>query len=164
MQSGPPIERLCIIIGFFELCMCRYLESISPDSNDVFIHDDLANTFLHWVLSIVDSMDVFNTQPYPVVDAIQQHISISTHIFLGLLRILYPSRAPASPGFLFGGGTRPMPPGRCHPVDATRPMPSSRASVVYTFEALAGSWGSVSAPAASRIMGGAQSETKLQNI
>ena len=154
MQSGPPIERLCIIIGFFELCMCRYLESIPPppppDLNDVFIHDDSANTFLHWVLSIVDSMDVYNTQPYPVVDAIQQHISISTHIFLGLLRILYPSRAPASPGFLFGGGG--------HPADATRPMPSSRASVVYTFEALAGSWGSVSAPAASRIMDGVQSE------
>ena len=53
-----------------------------------------------------------------------------------------------------------MPPGRCHPVDATRPMPPSLA-VVYTFEALAGRWGSVSAPAVSRIMGGAQSETKL---
>ena len=55
-----------------------------------------------------------------------------------------------------------MPPGRCHPADATRPMPPSLASVVYTFEALAGSWGSVSAPAVSRIMGGAQSENKLQ--
>ena len=54
-----------------------------------------------------------------------------------------------------------MPPGRCHPTDATRPMPPSLASVVYTFEALAGSWGSVSAPAVSRIMGGAQSEKKL---
>ena len=92
-----------------------------PDLNDVFIHDDSANTFLHWVLSIVDSIDVFNTQPYPVVDAIQQHISISTHIFLGLLRFLYPSRAPASPGFLFWGA-----PGRCHPVDATRSMPPGR--------------------------------------
>ena len=41
-------------------------------------------------------------------------------------------------------------------------MPPSLASVVYTFEALAGSWGSVSTPAVSRIMGGAQSENKLQ--
>ena len=55
-----------------------------------------------------------------------------------------------------------MPPGRCHPVDATRPMPPMLASAVYMFEALAGSWGSVSAPAVSRIMGGAQSERKLQ--
>ena len=38
-----------------------------------------------------------------------------------------------------------------HPADATRPMPPSRASVVYTFEALAGSWGSVRAPTVSRI-------------
>ena len=59
-------------------------------------------------------------------------------------------------------GTRSMPPGRCYSVDATRSLPPSLASVVYTFEALAGSWGSVSAPAVSRIMGGAQSETKLQ--
>ena len=36
-------------------------------------------------------------------------------------------------------------------------MPPSLASVVYTCEALAGSWGSVSAPAVSRIIGGAQS-------
>ena len=68
-----------------------------------------------------------------------------------------------SQGFCLGGGTRPMPPGRCHPTDATRPMPPSLASVVYTFEALAGSWGSVSAPTVSRIMGGAQSEKKLHN-
>ena len=46
-----------------------------------------------------------------------------------------------------------MPPGRCHPVDATRPMPPRLASVVYTFEALAGSWGSVSASVVSIIMG-----------
>ena len=59
--------------------------------------------------------------------------------------------------FVWGGA-----PGRCHPVDATRSMPPSLASVVYTFEALAGSWGSVSDPAVSRIMDGAQSETKLQ--
>ena len=58
-----------------------------------------------------------------------------------------------------------MPPGRYHPVNATRPMRPSLASVVYTFEALAGSWVSVSAPAVSRIMGGGQSEKKLpQNI
>ena len=62
------------------------------------------------------------------------------------------------------GGTRSMPPGRCHPVDATRPMPPSLASVVYTFEALAGSWRSASAPAVSRIMGGAQSEKQLQKL
>ena len=49
-----------------------------------------------------------------------------------------------------------MPPGRCHPADATQP-----ASVGYTFEALAGSWVSVSAPAVSRIMGGAQSEKNI---
>ena len=65
-----------------------------------------------------------------------------------------------SQDFCLGG---PPGPGRCHPVDATRPMPPSLASVVYTFEALAGSWGSVSAPAVSRIMGGAQSGKKLQN-
>ena len=41
-------------------------------------------------------------------------------------------------------------------------MPPSLASVVYTFEALAGSWGYVSTPAVSRIMEGAQSENKLQ--
>ena len=58
------------------------------------------------------------------------------------------------------GATGPMPPGRCHPVDATRPMPPSLASVVYTFEALAGSWGSVNGPAVSRIIGGAQCEEK----
>ena len=56
------------------------------------------------------------------------------------------------------GVTRPMPPGRCHPADATRPMPPSLAPVVYTFEALVGSWGSVGAPAVSRIMGGAEIE------
>ena len=49
-----------------------------------------------------------------------------------------------------------------HPADTTRPMPPSIASVVYTFEALVGSWGSVSAPAVSRIMGGAQSETNCK--
>ena len=48
-------------------------------------------------------------------------------------------------GFCLGGG----PPGRCHPA-------------LHTFEALAGSWGSVSVPAVSRIMGGAQSEKELQ--
>ena len=41
-------------------------------------------------------------------------------------------------------------------------MLPSLASVVYTFEALAGSWGSVGAPAVSRIMGGAESEKTLQ--
>ena len=40
-------------------------------------------------------------------------------------------------------------------------MPPSLASVVYTFEALAGSWGSVSTPAVSRIMGGAQREKNI---
>ena len=43
--------------------------------------------------------------------------------------------------FVWGGGTRPTPP--------------ILASVVHTFEAVAGSWGSVSAPAVSRVMGGA---------
>ena len=57
-----------------------------------------------------------------------------------------------------------MPPGRSHPVDATRPMPPGLASVVYTFEALAGSWGSVSAPAVSRIMGGAERKKIATNI
>ena len=32
----------------------------------------------------------------------------------------------------------------------TRPTPPSHASVVHTFEAVAGSWGSVSAPAANK--------------
>ena len=43
-------------------------------------------------------------------------------------------------GFLFGGATRPTPP--------------SLTSVVHTFEAVAGRWGSVSAPAVSRVIGG----------
>ena len=46
-----------------------------------------------------------------------------------------------SQDFFWGGGTRPTPP--------------SLASVVHTFEAVAGSRGSVSAPAVSRVMGGA---------
>ena len=58
--------------------------------------------------------------------------------------------APVQPGFLFGGGTRPTPP--------------SLASVVQTFEAVAGSWGSVSAPAASRVMGGAPERNKNSNL
>ena len=37
----------------------------------------------------------------------------------------------------------------------TRPTPPSLASVVHTFEAVAGSWGSVSAAAVSRVIGGA---------
>ena len=41
---------------------------------------------------------------------------------------------------------------------ATRPTPPSLASVVHTFEAVAGSWGSVSAPAVSRVMGGGAPE------
>ena len=34
------------------------------------------------------------------------------------------------------------------------------ASVVHTFEAVAGTWGSVSAPAVSRVMGGAPNRNK----
>ena len=48
--------------------------------------------------------------------------------------------------FVWGGA-----PGRCHPA-------------LHTFEALAGSCGSVSVPAASRIMGGAQSETNCKTM
>ena len=43
---------------------------------------------------------------------------------------------------------------------ATRPTPPSLASVVHTFEAVAGSRGSVSAPAVSRVMGGAPERNK----
>ena len=51
-----------------------------------------------------------------------------------------------------------MPPGRCHHADATQPCISR----VHVWSSL-GSWGSVSAPAVSRIMGGAQSEIKIAN-
>ena len=43
---------------------------------------------------------------------------------------------------------------------ATRPTPPSLASVVHMFEAVAGSWESVSAPAVSRVMGGAPERNK----
>ena len=43
---------------------------------------------------------------------------------------------------------------------ATRPTPPNHASVMHTFEAVAGSWGSVSAPAVRRIMGGATEQNK----
>ena len=43
---------------------------------------------------------------------------------------------------------------------STRPTPPSLASVVHTFEAVAGSLGSVSAPGVSRVMG-PQSEIKI---
>ena len=46
-----------------------------------------------------------------------------------------------SQDFCWGGGTRPTPP--------------SLAPVVHKCEAVAGSWGSVSAPSFSRVMGGA---------
>ena len=46
----------------------------------------------------------------------------------------------------------------------TRPTPPSLASVVQTFEAVAGSWGSVSAPAASTVMGGAPERNKNSNL
>ena len=46
-----------------------------------------------------------------------------------------------------------------HPADATQP-----ASAVHTFEAVAGSWGSVSTPAVSRVMSGAPERKKLQKI
>ena len=48
-----------------------------------------------------------------------------------------------SQGFCLGGG-------------GNRPTPPSLASVVHTFEAVVGSWRSVSAPADRRGMGGAQ--------
>ena len=44
---------------------------------------------------------------------------------------------------------------------ATRPTPPSLASVLHTFEAVAGSWGSVSAPAVSRVMDGAPERNKI---
>ena len=75
---------------------------------------------------------------------------------------------------IFVGGGHPADATRSmSPVDANRPMPPILASVVYTCEALAGIWGSASAPAVLRtagaladllIMGGAQSENKLQKI
>ena len=44
---------------------------------------------------------------------------------------------------------------------ATRPTPPSHASVAHKFEAVADSWGSVSAPAVSRVMGGATKRKKI---
>ena len=55
---------------------------------------------------------------------------------------------PTYPGL--GGGTRPTPPGH--------------ASVVHTFEAVVGSWRSVSAPAVSRVMGGTPERNKNSNF
>ena len=46
----------------------------------------------------------------------------------------------------------------------TRPTPPSHASVEHTFEAVVGSWGSVSAPAVSRVMGGTQERNKNSNF
>ena len=45
-------------------------------------------------------------------------------------------------------------------VGGTLPTPPSLASVVHTFESVAGSRGSVSAPAVSRVMGGAPERNK----
>ena len=59
-------------------------------------------------------------------------------------------RAPAQPGFLFGGG---------HPADATE-----LASAVHTFEDGAGSWGYVSVPAVGKVMGGAPERNKKGKI
>ena len=52
--------------------------------------------------------------------------------------------APAEPGFLLGGGQ----PGRRHP--------ALLQNFVHTFEAVVGRWGSVSAPAVTRVIGGAK--------
>ena len=60
---------------------------------------------------------------------------------------LHSISAPAEPGFLWGGGTRPT--------------PHRLASVVHTFEAVAGSWGSVSAPAVSSHGWSPQGEIKI---
>ena len=57
------------------------------------------------------------------------------------LRMLACSSTGVTRIFDWGGGTRPTPP--------------SLASDVHTFEAVAGSWGSVSASAVSRVMDGA---------
>ena len=43
----------------------------------------------------------------------------------------------------------------------TRPTQPSLASVEHTFEAVTGSWGSVSAPAVNRVMGGAPERKKI---
>ena len=53
------------------------------------------------------------------------------------IRLRFHVVPPACPGYLFGGGTRPTPP--------------SHAPVVHKFEAVAGSWGSVSAPAVNGV-------------
>ena len=82
------------------------------------------------------------TQAGDLLPDIKIRIALGWAAFTGVAMIVF-----------FGGGD---------PADATRPMPPSLASVVYTFEALAGSWGSVSAPTVSRIMGGAQSETNCK--
>ena len=65
------------------------------------------------------------------------------------IRLRFHVVPPACPGYLFGGGIRPT--------------PRSLASVVHTFEAVAGSWGSVSAPVVSRVMGGAPERNKNSN-
>ena len=62
------------------------------------------------------------------------------------LSVQYPMVKGLSQDFCLGGGTRPTPP--------------SLASVVHTFEAVAGSRGSVSAPAVSRVIDGAPERNK----
>ena len=64
-------------------------------------------------------------------------LSGSTPLGTGVARIV-----------VWGGGGHPATPPRL-------------ASVVQTFEAVASSWGFVSAPVVSRVMGGAQSEIKI---
>ena len=62
--------------------------------------------------------------------------------------VLAPSQHRRSQDFCLGG---------------TRPTPPSLASVVHTFQAVVGSWGSMSAPAVSRVMGGAPERNKNSN-
>ena len=66
------------------------------------------------------------------------------------LSVQYPMVKGLSQDFCLGGGTRPTPP--------------SLASVVHTFEAVAGSRGSVSAPAVSRVIDGAPERNKKKYI
>ena len=90
-----------------------------------------------------------NLDEHPIVSYLKVK---RTHVILTFIvcrmryTFLTAATHPRSQDFCWGGGTRPTPP--------------SFATLVYTFEAVASSWGSVSAPAVNRVMGGVPERNK----